>query len=270
MVASGGLGLVSVFVGDGSPLDGGWQRLDLATDAQGPQIIRVGDLDGDGRADVLVADGLANSVRWWPNVGGQFALPTTDLVASARVAEGVADLALLRIDGLHRGRPGDAGAEISTLELLLEEAPGDPLTGSELDALINAVRLYRDDGDGDFDPGLDTAFFAIGPPFSLTDGVLTVTMVDGDSNVQLAVGSGKTFFLAADLAVDAGSATPNGFRVTHLISSSSTGEMATTDIPLRLEDSGDVTSTGIEILPSEIFADGFESGDTTLWSAVTP
>jgi|GEM_PF-1452732 len=204
--------------------------------------VAAADVDGDVDLDVLGTARNADDLAWWQNRGGQFALPTTDAVAGTAPLEGSTDVALLRIDGAHRGRTGDGDAEVATFELLFEEADGDPLTGDEIDDLLGSLRLHLDDGDGSFDPGLDSAFFSLSPPFALTAGALTATLVDGDANVQLALGADKTWWLAADLAANAGMAVPDTFQVTHVTSASSTGEMTATDLPLILEGLADVTS----------------------------
>ncbi|MEM6795050.1 MAG: FG-GAP-like repeat-containing protein, partial [Acidobacteriota bacterium] len=232
---------------DGTPGDGGWVERVVATGLNEPDYADAADLDGDGELDLLASIDGPNQILWYRNIGGQFALPTGDAVAEAVVNEGASDVALLRIDGVHRGRDGDDDAELATLELLFEAAVGDPLSGAELDALVAALRLYLDDGDGVFDPALDAEFYAAAPPFAVTAGLLTLTLVDGDPSARMAVGADVTWWLAADLDGASGSAVPDTFQATHLTSASSTAEMASTDIGLDLEGQDDVTSSAISI-----------------------
>ena len=63
---------------------------------------------------------------------------------------------LLEIVMTHRGRTGDSDEELATLELLFEEAPGDPLSSAEANALIDTLAVYRDTGSGLFETGSDT------------------------------------------------------------------------------------------------------------------
>ena len=229
--------------GDGSA----WTEHTVDGDFNGTWIYPA-DIDGNGLLDVLGADRFSGDIAWWENRGGQFALPTADAVASATPNEGTDDVLMLEIDGAHRGRSGDGNAELSTLELLFEETIGDSLLGAELDALADTMRLYLDDGDEVFEPGTDDDnFFSLGSPFTLNAGVLTLTMVDGDPDVQLAVAANLRWWLAADLTAGSGTAVPDTFRVTHLTESSSTGEMASTDLPLRLEFAVNTASTPMAI-----------------------
>ena len=55
-----------------------------------------------------------------------------------------------------RGHAGDGDEELARLELLFEEAPGDPLSSAEADALIETLAIYRDTGSGVFEAGSDT------------------------------------------------------------------------------------------------------------------
>ncbi|REK03300.1 MAG: hypothetical protein DWQ36_20780 [Acidobacteria bacterium] len=245
---------VDLWLSDGTPHDGGWVRQQLSAEFPEPVGARFVDVDRDGRLDVMASSFASGTTRWWRNVGGQFALPTSDAVVEAGVEEGEGDVVLLRIDGTHRGRAGDGDAELATLELLLEEESGDPLSDAELDGLVAALRLWLDDGDETFDTLLDSEFFALAPPYTVTDGVLTLTMVDGDPNVQLALGGDVTWWLSADLATGSTVAALDTLQVTHVTSASSTGEMTSTDIPLVLEGQDDVSSTLLEISLSPFVA----------------
>ncbi|MEM1182553.1 MAG: FG-GAP-like repeat-containing protein [Acidobacteriota bacterium] len=239
---------ILVLVNDGSPDDGGWLVDTLLGNINSPVQAAFADLDNDGQVDVVASGFFADRLRWYRNQGGQFALPTAAAVASTEVAEGARDVALLRIDGAHRGRAGDGDAELATLELLFEQATDDALLDEELNALVDTLRLYLDDGDGAFDPALDGLFFSSSAPFSLADGLLTLEMVDGDPGAQMSVGSDVTWWLTADFGAESGTAEANTFQIIHITSGSSTGEMSTTDIPLALEAQDNVTSGQLTIL----------------------
>ena len=122
---------------DGTPEAGLWTGHLVDGAANGADDVVAADLDGDGDVDLAAAirDGLEFS--WYENRGGQFGLPTTDS-AFAGIAEGEAD-DVLGIDATHRGRNGDTGLELATVELRFEDEFGTPLTTPQASALIQTL-----------------------------------------------------------------------------------------------------------------------------------
>ena len=251
VATTGFAGEVRAYLSDGTPTDGGWQAVQIADGVDMAYSIAVADLDGDGRQDLAATIAGTGEIPWWRNLGGQFALPTTDEVALPTPVEGSEDVLLLRIDAAHRGRTGDDDIEIVAFELLVDDG-STPLLDAEFGGLVDVLRLQLDDGDGVFEPDVDTVLLEQGAPFALTEGVLTL-MLDGAPSTQLSVDGTSTFWVAIDLAADATSAVPDRLRITHLtglsstdVSStvpSSTGEMASTDLPLVLEGQVEVSAT---------------------------
>ncbi|MEM8964131.1 MAG: VCBS repeat-containing protein, partial [Acidobacteriota bacterium] len=252
--------------GDGSA----WSQVTLDNGFAGRSVV-LDDIDGDGGIDLLAT--TDDAITWRKNRGGQFALETLDTVgegigSDVAVLEGTTDVLTLQINASHLGRTGDGDLELVTFELLFEEASDDPLTDIELGALVDNVRIYHDDGDGIFETdGSDINFFTESAPFTLSAGVLTATFVDAEPDVQVSFGTDEAYFVTLDLTADGGSATPNVFAVTHITESSSTAEMSSTDIPLDLAFTDNVTSSTITVLPTLVFSDSFESGDTSAWSS---
>jgi hypothetical protein len=144
----------------------------------------------------------------------------------------------------HRGRAGDSDEELATLELLFEEAPGDPLSSGEANALIETLAVYRDTGSGVFEAGSDTLLTTVGT-LALTAGKQTLTLPDGAAGAKVVFGTPETFFVVVTLTSDANSQTPHRFRVTHLTESSSTAEDRVPDIPLLLEYAANVSSRSV-------------------------
>ncbi|MEM8995995.1 MAG: choice-of-anchor D domain-containing protein, partial [Acidobacteriota bacterium] len=228
--------------GDGTA----WSEHVVEATFTGTTSAAAGDIDGDGAPDLLATSFDLDDLAWWQNLGGQFALPTADAVAGATPREGTADVVLLQIDAVHRGRSGDGDLELSTFELLFEATAGDSLTNGELAALVDTVRLYQDDGDGIFETdGSDTEIYSAAAPFGLASGVLTVSFAAGAAEAQITVGDSETYFVAVDLAAAAAGAVPNTLRLTHLTSSSSTARMASTGLPLTLEYLADTSASTI-------------------------
>ena len=227
-------------LGDGST----WTEHTVDGDFTGAISVYATDVDGDGGTDILGAADSADAITWWENQGGQFALPTSD-VAPVRVINGTSVVAL-EIDAIHRGRAGDQDVELVTVELLLEDGTGMPLTDAQADALLVDLTFYLDDGSGALEPGTDTVVETI-TSFALTAGMLTVSFADADPNVQIAVAGSKKYFVGLTFEASASVATPDEIRVTHVTEASSTGEDAEHDLPIVLEYSSNTASTVVEV-----------------------
>jgi hypothetical protein len=220
----------------------------INTNTQGlGRSVFTADIDRDGDLDVL-ATVRGGTVAWYENRGGQFSLATTD------VAQGVVNsddgIDLLKIDVTHQGRAGDSDVELSGLELRFTDGTGTALSDSETNALLFALFLVLDDGPT---PGvyegtdsivtLTTDFSSIA---TNGDGVLTWTLPDDQSALQVAFGAPETYFLVASTTSNAESQTPGAFDVTHRTESSSKGEDANADIPLNLEYTANVGTAKID------------------------
>ena len=229
------------------------------------------DVDGDGDTDVLATRPLA----WYPNRGGQFALPTTALAQG--VVANDQEVVLLEIDLQHRGRAGDSAVELASIEVLLEDAAGLPLTSSGAEALIEELELYLDSGSGLFEPGSDPLLEQV-TSFNLTSGVQTFVFTPGDANAQVAFGSSKRYFLVATMTSDADSQAPDSFEAFHLTETSSTGRDASTpSVPLLLEYAANVSTGAIDTdltsasctAPFELDLRGFTVSTTVVCEAGT-
>jgi FG-GAP-like repeat len=198
-----------------------------------PASAFAADVDGDGREDAISASYTNDVVAWHPNRGGQFSLAGSDMAPA--VAPDSALVPTLRLDAAHLGRTGDHQLELASLGLLFEQAPGAPLTTSEANALVESLRVYRDEnGNGAFDPAADTLVVSL-PTLFLAGGVQTLLLPDGDPTVEVSPGAPRTFFVVAELTPNASQQAPNHFRVTHLGLGplASTAEDRDFDFPLR-------------------------------------
>jgi len=202
------------------------------------------DLKGDGDLDVLFFGWSLSQLAIFrmENRGGQFALATTDTAPLLLLQGDTADL--LEIVMTHRGRTGDNDEELATLALLFEEAPGDPLSSAEANALIDTLAVYRDTGSGVFEAGSDTLVASV-DSLSLTDGMQRLILPDGHVGAQVVHGTPGTFFAVVTLTSDARSQTPYRFQVTHLTEPSSTAEDRATDARLLLRYARDVSSRSV-------------------------
>jgi hypothetical protein len=205
--------------GDGSA----WAATDVATTADQARSVAVGDLDGDGDLDLASASRLDNTIARYRNDGGQVAMSTT-ATGPASVTANTAD-DVLRITVAHQGRAGDHSAELTGVALRLDDG-ATALTQVQAEAIIDELRLYRDDGDSTFDAD-DTLVTAASSLAVNGSGDLTLPIPDVTSAAFSAAAS-ATFFVVVDLAADAHLQAPNTLRVTHRAASSTAEDDAFT------------------------------------------
>jgi hypothetical protein len=216
----------------------------ISTSADAAHTVAVADVDSDGDIDALSASAGDDTIAWYPNRGGQFALASTD-TAPATLASGASD-GVLRIDASHRGRSGDSDLELTSLRLRLLDAFGTPLTSTQANNLVQSLSVYIDsDASGTF-TGPDTFVTNIGALSLDGSGDLDLPFADADPNAQVAFGASSTFFVVVELTATAGIQTPNTLRARHLTADDANRSRAddrASDVPLSLEYAPDITSS---------------------------
>ncbi|MEM6796854.1 MAG: VCBS repeat-containing protein, partial [Acidobacteriota bacterium] len=240
---------------------GGWPREDISIEQFRAEDLRVQDADGDALPDLVVPSAFDTKIVVWRNQAAQAQLIASE-APSVFLEEGEL-AALLRVSAITLGQPGDNLAEIAALELLLEAAPGNPLSGSEASSILDELRFYEDiDASGSLDPQVDTLIATLASP-SPSAGALRFELPD----FAAPIGSSgfRNYFLAALLTPDAVAQSVDSLRVT-LRTAESRMEDAFYDSPLALFDPEDA-STPVLTIEEVLFADDFESGDTTGWSS---
>ena len=207
---------------------------------------------------------FAGKIVIWHNEAAQAQLIASEVPGV--VLENSALAAVLRINAITLGRSGDNQAEIAALELLFEETPGDPLSGPEANSILAELRLYEElDDSGDLDPEQDMLIGTLAAPTPV-DGVVRFELPDFASTIASA--NFRSYFLAVVMTADALAQPVSSLRVT-LLTEDSRMEDAVYDAPLVLLDPENV-STQVLAIDDPIFADGFESGNTSAWSSAVP
>lgn len=220
--------------------------------------------DGRGAPDLIAASNIDSKIVIWENRAAQALLIGSDVSVSP-LTNGI-EAAMLRINAITLGRSGDNQAEIARLDLLLEEAPGAPLSGPEAGSILANLHFYEDiDGSGDFDPDADDLIGTLLSPAPV-DGVVSFVLPDFLATIGSA--SFRNYFLVVEMTADATAQATDSLRIT-LLTRQSRMEDAIYDSPLTLKSPEDVATQVLAIV-NPIFDDGFESGDTSLWSVTTP
>jgi hypothetical protein len=230
-----------------------WIRVTVSSAIDWAGAVAIADLDADGDPDLLSAARNASSVFWHANERGQFGLAAASTAPPGAVNG--SQVPMLRVSATHLGRIADGDLELARFGVRVEEGPGDPYTTAEANAVIEALRAYRDaNGNGVFDLGTDVQV-AIVDQLALADGAQAIAFADGDPGVQVAPGASRTYFVIAELTADASDQAPNNFRLVHLGRSpqASAAEDRAHDIPLRLACGHDVpSSVVVPITPVEL------------------
>ena len=184
----------------------------ISNTAPGAASVASGDFNLDGLVDVVSASQDDSKIAAYFN-GVQTSVTTID-VAPAAILEGQ-KREVLRVALSSRGIAGDDYARLASISLLLESSPDVPLTRSEANALIENLYICADaNSSGAYEPDIDPPV-AVVPYLSLTNGKLTVPVRDNATNVQIAPGTSRNFFVVAQFTANAAGVSPNTLRVTH-------------------------------------------------------
>ncbi len=225
---------------------GSWQTHETEGTIDLPTSTHLADLDGDGDPDLIASSRNDDSVTWFRNGGGNFALPTTG-IAPSEIDEAWR-YAFLKIVARHAGRVGDDDVELRSFHLRFENAAGALLSTSAAVGLFDDVRIYRDtDANGLWTPA-DLEIAAVGP-FFLQVASGSVLLSGG---YDLAPGEEATMFVVLEIDDDASINVPNVFQLRHVTESTSQAEHDGLGIPLALEFAPNASS-GVVTVPEPGF-----------------
>lgn len=212
-----------------------WTKSEITITFDGAGSVAVADLNRDGLPDFAATAETADKVAVWQNGGGQAALVPTAISGGTLPAG--SETALFRLALAPRGRPADNNAELAAVTLVLEEAPGDPLSPAEADALLEQIEILRDNPSGGVAGSLDGTDISLATLASFAPdagGALAVAIPDDLAMAAVAQGSTGTFFVTVTTAASYGSLAIGDLRVT-LAPQRSRVEDRLYDTGLRLE-----------------------------------
>ena len=222
------------------------------------------DVDGDARLDLGIL--WNGSIERAENSGAALEIDV-ELVAPAVLVEGE-EAALVAVQLRHEGRGADPDLEVTEIRVRLGEAPnGTPaLDATQLDALVETIALRSDDGNGVFGP--EDPVVAAWASATL-DGEEIVLSPPAGSEPAWDRGETGRLFVTLEPAGGAAAALTETLRVSVPrlpVAARTQDNLFPVSTGAADPDAGaafDVEEGGVSEDP--LFADGFESGDTTAW-----
>ena len=249
-----------------------WTESLVADGLDLPPSTAAGDVDRDGDQDLVVVEWGADRISVYPNHGGQYLVESSDQAPA--YLPNASSAAVVRFSVTSAGWTGDPNIELRRVSLSLMDGAGVPFTQAQAAAIFAAVQVWHDaNGSGFFESQEDLMLLDVPPPMP-APGELYLELAGGGVNPPIAgAGGSATYFAVFKTTADATAHLPDDFQVRH--HPGAVQETSYVDFPtirLKGERWNPVTTRVVTLgdgtsLP---FADGFESGDTSAWSATVP
>lgn len=243
---------------------GTFTRMAAIEDLNGAIALALGDWNADGRLDVTLAGEVADQVRLLPNSGGQVSVMS--IVSSPpQIADGAREVFFTVLTAHATSWSSDLDMELRQMSLVFEDLGGGPLTSSQANALVDRVEVWAEIAGAGFDPGEDQ-LISIELSLDLDpDGIHQLSILHGSPRVE--VGDVQTYYVVLEMTDDA-SSHADGLTIVHRQRSPMMRYWDYQFVPLRSipwpAAEATVTFGGL------LFADDFESGNTSAWSSVSP
>jgi hypothetical protein len=171
----------------------------------------------------------------------------------------------------HRGHSGDGWIELAAIAVRLEESAGDPFDPIQAASLVDEVQVYGDDGDNTFEAEVDPFLASANAAGIDFNGVVRVDLPDELLEAAIPPASQRTLFVVLDLANPILGTAPETLRLTLLTDGGSVCEADDREyqLPLTIQWRESLATATLAVL-NDLFSDGFESADTSAWSATAP
>ncbi|MCK4614025.1 MAG: hypothetical protein KAU14_04410, partial [Thermoplasmata archaeon] len=148
--------------------------------------------DSDLDADLDIVAG-ADSIYFLKNIGGTVGYTLTD--TAPQFMDANETKAVLRIGIRHNGISTDSDVRPYQWELHFFDLYGDPMASDSMNDIFEEIRVFLDDGNGEFEEGVDKEIHSISN-FSSMDGGLTL-ILPANLDFIISPGEENTYFLVA-------------------------------------------------------------------------
>jgi hypothetical protein len=149
--------------------------------------VHIDDIDGDGDNDLIGASRDDGVIAWFENRGGNYAVDVEQATSVVNAAGQFGELAQILV--AHRGRPGDADIELNSLEFTFWDSANNRLDDRTFRRLVRSVHVYRDTGDGRFNPVADEQLVWLDQPTLNSEQHLVVPMPINVGATSITVGT---------------------------------------------------------------------------------
>jgi len=209
-------------------------------------VASVFDADSDGDLDIAQIGVVTSNILF--NQGGHVGWSSENIAPTAGSAGALVGVTSITVS--HLGRIADRGAIVSAVDLLLEKFPssGVPLTTAEASTMIAALHLYRDTGDGLFDPASDALVLTVDSLSLSGGGVQTLPLPTDDPTLAILPETPQQFFVVMTFAD--GPFLVGGMRIIPQVATSHARDQDF-EVPLIIQESG-VASVSTMVLSADL------------------
>lgn len=242
-----------------------WVRRTIEASLDSPWAVALGDVDRNGWLDVVAAaGGAADSVSWYPHVGGQYDLSSWSEAPGTVFSGGEAEIISFQI--WHTGMSGqDSMVNPVSATLHLTDSVGTPLTYLQANQVISRLEIFADtDHNGMYTAG-DTQLW-LDTDLNIVDGAVSLNFGSGTAQ-YVTVGGSVLYFIVITATADADQQSPNQIQAT-FVDGELQAEDLSWELPLVATPGSSVSTGVIEFLSESIFWDDFEKNDLLKWDSV--